>query len=51
MPFVKEFFAEQNKIWKSKGGVLIKLPADEQDGDDRQGLAPSATICRRTSRS
>ena len=31
VPFVKEFFAKQAKIWKSKGGVLISLPAAEQD--------------------
>jgi TRAP-type C4-dicarboxylate transport system substrate-binding protein len=30
VPFVKEFFAKQYDIWKGKGGVLIKLPADEQ---------------------
>jgi TRAP-type C4-dicarboxylate transport system substrate-binding protein len=29
-PFVKEFFAKQYDVWKSKGGVLIKLPANEQ---------------------
>ena len=28
--FVKEFFAKQYEIWKSRGGVLNKLPADEQ---------------------
>jgi len=30
VPFVKEFFAKQYDIWKSKGGVLNKLPPDEQ---------------------
>ena len=30
VPFVKEFFAKQRDIWKSKGGVLISLPAEEQ---------------------
>ena len=30
IPFVKEFFAKQYDIWKSKGGVLNKLPPDEQ---------------------
>ena len=30
VPFVKEFFAKQYEIWKSRGGVLNKLPADEQ---------------------
>ncbi len=30
VPFVKEFFAKQYEVWKSKGGVLIRLPADEQ---------------------
>jgi TRAP-type C4-dicarboxylate transport system substrate-binding protein len=29
-PFVKEFFAKQYDVWKGKGGVLIKLPANEQ---------------------
>lgn len=29
-PFVKEFFAKQYDVWKSKGGVLIKLPTNEQ---------------------
>jgi TRAP-type C4-dicarboxylate transport system substrate-binding protein len=29
IPFVKEFFARQIDVWKSKGGVLNKLPADE----------------------
>ena len=29
VPFVKEFFEKQYEIWKSKGGVLNKLPADE----------------------
>jgi TRAP-type C4-dicarboxylate transport system substrate-binding protein len=30
VPFVKEFVAKQYDIWKSRGGVLIKLPPDEQ---------------------
>jgi TRAP-type C4-dicarboxylate transport system substrate-binding protein len=30
VPFVKEFYAKQYDIWKSKGGVVNKLPADEQ---------------------
>jgi len=30
VPFVKEFFAKQRDVWKSKGGVLISLPASEQ---------------------
>lgn len=30
IPFIKEFFAKQRDIWKGKGGVLTKLPADEQ---------------------
>ena len=30
VPFVKEFFAKQRDVWKSKGGVLISLPAAEQ---------------------
>ena len=29
IPFVKEFFAKQYDIWKSRGGVLNKLPPDE----------------------
>jgi TRAP-type C4-dicarboxylate transport system substrate-binding protein len=29
VPFVKEFFAKQYDVWKGKGGILIKLPADE----------------------
>ena len=29
-PYVKEFFAKQREVWKSKGGVLISLPAAEQ---------------------
>ncbi len=29
IPFVKEFFAKQYEIWKSRGGVLNKLPPDE----------------------
>ncbi len=29
-PFVEEFFDNQRKIWQSKGGELIQLPADEQ---------------------
>lgn len=30
VPFVKEFVAKQHEIWKSRGGQLITLPADEQ---------------------
>jgi TRAP-type C4-dicarboxylate transport system substrate-binding protein len=30
VPFVKDFFAAQYKVWTDKGGVLTKLPADEQ---------------------
>jgi len=30
VPFVKEFFAKQRDVWKSKGGQLISLPAAEQ---------------------
>ena len=30
IPFVKDFFAKQVELWKSRGGVLNKLPADEQ---------------------
>ena len=30
VPFVKEFYAKQRDVWKSKGGVLISLPAAEQ---------------------
>ena len=30
VPFVKEFFAKQRDVWKSKGGELISLPAAEQ---------------------
>jgi TRAP-type transport system periplasmic protein len=29
VPFVKEFFAKQYELWKSRGGVLNKLPSDE----------------------
>jgi TRAP-type C4-dicarboxylate transport system substrate-binding protein len=29
-PYVDEFFDNQRKIWQSKGGELIQLPADEQ---------------------
>jgi TRAP-type C4-dicarboxylate transport system substrate-binding protein len=29
IPFVKEFFAKQVELWKSRGGVLTKLPPDE----------------------
>jgi TRAP-type C4-dicarboxylate transport system substrate-binding protein len=29
-PFVQEFFDNQSKIWQSRGGELIRLPADEQ---------------------
>jgi TRAP-type C4-dicarboxylate transport system substrate-binding protein len=30
IPFVKEFYAKQYDIWKSKGGEVINFPADEQ---------------------
>jgi len=30
IPFVKEFFAKQVELWKSRGGVLNQLPANEQ---------------------
>jgi TRAP-type C4-dicarboxylate transport system substrate-binding protein len=30
VPFVKEFFANQRKIWIDKGGELISFPAAEQ---------------------
>jgi TRAP-type C4-dicarboxylate transport system substrate-binding protein len=30
IPFVKEFFAKQREVWKSKGGMLISLPAADQ---------------------
>jgi len=30
VPFVNEFFAQQRDIWKGKGGVLAKLPAEDQ---------------------
>jgi len=29
VPFVKEFFAKQRDIWKTKGGTLIRFPAAE----------------------
>ena len=29
IPFVKEFVAKQYELWKSRGGVLNKLPANE----------------------
>ncbi len=29
VPFVKEFFAKQYEVWKSKGGVINKLSPDE----------------------
>jgi TRAP-type C4-dicarboxylate transport system substrate-binding protein len=29
IPFVKEFFAKQYDIWKSRGGVLNRLPPEE----------------------
>ena len=38
VPFVKEFFAKQYDIWKGKGGVLIKLPADGAGRHDQEGL-------------
>jgi TRAP-type C4-dicarboxylate transport system substrate-binding protein len=30
IPFVKDFFAKQYELWKSRGGVLNKLPPAEQ---------------------
>jgi TRAP-type transport system periplasmic protein len=30
VPFVKEFFSNQRKVWTDKGGELISLPAAEQ---------------------
>jgi TRAP-type C4-dicarboxylate transport system substrate-binding protein len=30
IPFVKDFFAAQRKVWTDNGGVLTSLPADEQ---------------------
>ena len=30
VPFVKEFFAKQRKVWTDKGGELISFPAAEQ---------------------
>jgi TRAP-type C4-dicarboxylate transport system substrate-binding protein len=30
IPWVKDFVAKQDDVWKSKGGVLNKLPPDEQ---------------------
>jgi TRAP-type transport system periplasmic protein len=30
VPFVKEWVAKQYDIWKTRGGVLIRLPPDEQ---------------------
>jgi TRAP-type C4-dicarboxylate transport system substrate-binding protein len=30
VPWVKDFVARQHEIWKSRGGQLITLPADEQ---------------------
>jgi hypothetical protein len=27
---VKEFFAQQRKVWTDKGGELVSLPPDEQ---------------------
>jgi TRAP-type C4-dicarboxylate transport system substrate-binding protein len=29
IPFVKEFFAKQVELWKSRGGVLTRLPPEE----------------------
>ena len=37
IPFVKEFVAKQYDIWKSRGGLLNKLPAERAGGHDRQG--------------
>ena len=30
LPWLKDFFFKQRDVWKSKGGVLISLPAAEQ---------------------
>jgi TRAP-type transport system periplasmic protein len=30
VPFVKEFFAKQRKVWTDKGGELVSFPAEEQ---------------------
>ncbi len=30
VPFVKDFFAKQRKIWTDKGGELISFPPGEQ---------------------
>ena len=30
LPFVKEFFAQQTNVWKSKGGVIVEPPAAEK---------------------
>jgi TRAP-type C4-dicarboxylate transport system substrate-binding protein len=40
IPFVKEFFAKQYDIWKSRGGVLNKLP----DAEHAAMLAKVSTI-------
>ena len=31
VPFVNDFFAAQRKVWTDKGGVLLSLPAAEQE--------------------
>jgi TRAP-type C4-dicarboxylate transport system substrate-binding protein len=40
IPFVKDFFAKQVELWKSRGGVLNRLPAEEH----RAMLAKVSTI-------
>ena len=30
LPFVKDFYAAQRRLWMDQGGELISLPADEQ---------------------
>jgi TRAP-type C4-dicarboxylate transport system substrate-binding protein len=42
LPFVREFFAQQTNIWKSRGGVLVDPPAAELAAASAR-LAPIAT--------
>ena len=37
-PFVKEFFAEQIKIWGTRGGEIVRSAEGRVRRDDRQGL-------------
>jgi len=30
VPFVKDFFAKQRKVWTDKGGELVSFPPEEQ---------------------